>query len=121
VKSDRLIWYWFPVAGYALVIFSFSALPGYAVNPPFPWSDKIYHLLEYLPFGFLVLRALAGQKRMSLVPALLTAFFVVTLYALSDEIHQLFVPGRQFDVMDLTFDALGGFLGFVPYSLLWRT
>jgi VanZ family protein len=29
------------------------------------------------------------------------------LYALSDEIHQFFVPGREFDLWDLAADSLG--------------
>ncbi|MBU4129066.1 VanZ family protein, partial [bacterium] len=29
------------------------------------------------------------------------------LYALSDEIHQFFVPGREFDLWDLVADSLG--------------
>ena len=35
------------------------------------------------------------------------------LYALSDEIHQLFVPGRSFQLQDLLVDAAGLLLGIV--------
>ena len=118
MTGKRFFWYWFPVLCYAVVIFSFSALPAVDIKPPFPWSDKTYHFIEYAPFGFLVFRAFVWEKARRILPALLLAFFVVVLYALSDETHQLFVPGRQFDFTDMTFDALGGFFGFLP--LLWR-
>jgi VanZ family protein len=34
-----------------------------------------------------------------------------TAYGLSDEIHQLFVPGRRFELLDLVADGVGGLLG----------
>jgi VanZ family protein len=114
----RLFWVWFSVVGYAIVIFSFSALPADDLKPPFPWSDKVYHFLEYAPFGALVFRAILRSKAQTVLPSLLTSFFVVVLYALSDEIHQIYVPGRTFDLSDLAVDALGGFFGHLPY--LWR-
>ena len=38
------------------------------------------------------------------------------LYALSDEIHQLYVPGRTFQLMDLALDLLGGVIGLIIYE-----
>ncbi len=37
------------------------------------------------------------------------------LYALSDEVHQLFVPGRAFQLIDLTNDLIGVILGILLY------
>jgi VanZ family protein len=34
------------------------------------------------------------------------AVVLAALYGISDECHQLFVPGRQFDVRDMVADAL---------------
>ena len=36
-----------------------------------------------------------------------------TLYAISDEIHQIFVPGRAFMIFDIFIDSLGVFLGII--------
>ena len=52
------------------------------------------------------------------LPTLLLALFMVSLYALSDEIHQLFVRGRQFDLFDALFDVIGAASGSLLY--LWR-
>ena len=35
------------------------------------------------------------------------------IYAISDEIHQLFVPGRAGQVRDVLIDSAGSFLGII--------
>jgi VanZ family protein len=40
------------------------------------------------------------------------------LYALSDEVHQIFVPTRNFQVCDLIVDALGALLGLYLFQWL---
>lgn len=40
------------------------------------------------------------------------------LFALSDEIHQLFVPGRAFQVVDLVIDFLGSLFGVFLFTRL---
>jgi len=46
------------------------------------------------------------------------AFAFCVLYALSDEIHQLYVPGRTFQLLDLGMDTLGALLGTLAAQLL---
>ena len=43
----------------------------------------------------------------------------IALYGLSDEIHQLFVVGRNFDVLDLFVDTIGGLSGCLIMSYLY--
>jgi VanZ family protein len=45
------------------------------------------------------------------------AVFLAWLYALSDEFHQLYVPGRTADWTDILFDWLGAAVGA---WLWWR-
>ncbi len=40
------------------------------------------------------------------------------LYAISDEVHQLFVPGRGAQVSDVLIDSLGAFLGIGMYKMV---
>ena len=42
------------------------------------------------------------------------------LYALSDEFHQTFVPGRVADPWDLFCDALGAVVMLLAFAWLWR-
>lgn len=117
LKKEQL-WAWLLVVLYAFVIFVLSAQPGKYVPEFFPGSDKLAHLLEYFPFGFLVIRAFVKGSNMAFGrEALLMSIFVIMLYSLSDETHQLFVPGRQFDLMDMFFDTVGGIAG--SYSHRW--
>ena len=49
------------------------------------------------------------------------AFAISVVYAASDEIHQLFVPGRSGEVRDVLIDSLGAAIGIVIISYLHRT
>jgi VanZ family protein len=109
--------FWLPVVLYALVIFSCSATPGQYVPELFPHGDKLLHFLEYLPFGLLIRRAFIKTSSSVERNSLLLTLLVVIFYALSDETHQLFVPDRQFDLLDAFFDTLGAWTGSLLY--LW--
>jgi VanZ family protein len=74
-------------------------------------SDKSLHALLYSGLGALLVRARAGGWRRPVTRGIAAAAVVVaTLYGISDEIHQYFVPPRQADVRDILADALGASL-----------
>lgn len=76
-------------------------------------SDKLAHAVLYGGLGFLVMRAFCptrcGGRRWAW--CLFCTVASVAIYGLSDEVHQLFVPHRTFDLMDLVADVAGGTLG----------
>ena len=45
--------------------------------------------------------------------AVLTAQLISTGYASTDEIHQMFVPGREGKVFDVMIDSCGAFCGIM--------
>jgi len=49
----------------------------------------------------------------------LLAFTASTLYGLTDELHQFFVPGRTSDVGDLLMDAIGSILASLLFMYLF--
>jgi len=108
---------WFPVAGYALLIFllsSASDLP----SLPGGMSDKAAHALIYSGLGFLLARAIAGGLGRPLPPwTLPIATLLAVAYGVTDEFHQLFVPGRHFDLGDLAADGAGAAAGAVAMWL----
>jgi VanZ family protein len=86
---------------------SFSKLP----EVPGGFSDKTLHAGEYAVLGVLFARGLAGPRWLSLTfPHVAGAVILAALYGVSDEFHQLFVFGRQFDVSDMMADGLGASL-----------
>lgn len=96
-----------PSLVYAAGIFYLSSIPGADVPPPFPHFDKLLHFILYAGFAL----TLAMGLRFKWV------LLVVAVYGVSDEIHQLWVPGRSGDVADWVADVLGG----TAYLLIkWR-
>jgi len=83
---------------------------------------KLAHFTEYAILVLLVWRALRHTRRTAPPPPgwtwrhPLLAFVLVGLYAISDELHQTFVPTRQGSYCDVLIDASGAAVALV---LLW--
>ncbi|MBI3617018.1 MAG: VanZ family protein [Candidatus Omnitrophica bacterium] len=109
----KFLKFWFPVFLYSGIIFYASSRPD--VKPPLGIKniDKAIHVLEYLPFGFLLARAFIQQWPAVKIWQVVTICSL--LYGISDEYHQGFVPGRESSVMDAVADTIGGFLGVWIY------
>ncbi len=83
-----------------------SSLRGNEVpEMPFRFGDKLVHGLEFGLFGMLLFRAFRFPGSHP-NPYRMTLLFGI-LYAASDEIHQLFVPGRFCSVGDFIVDSAG--------------
>jgi VanZ family protein len=106
----RAIVLWSPVALYMAVIFQLSARSDVALPPGI--ADKPTHTIAYALLGVLFVRALAGglPARITLRVALL-GIALTTAYGVTDEIHQMFVPGRHAEWQDVLADAVGGAIG----------
>ena len=101
---------WGPVWLYMAALFYASHQPDITV--PSALSDTSWHSLAYTVLGALMVRALAGGFGAPVAPA--TALLGVALtaaYGGTDEIHQMFVPGRYADLRDVAADAIGGAIG----------
>lgn len=73
---------------------------------------QISHLAEYGLLALLAARAVSWKEpRKRLIITLLGVLLGCFLYGLSDEIHQLFVPGRTFQTADLMLDLAGSLVG----------
>ena len=68
---------------------------------------RVAHLVEYAFLGGLLWRALNLTFRLGAPGLYIWAFSLSFLYAVSDEVHQAFVPGRTASFLDLGLDALG--------------
>lgn len=104
----RLLSLWLPVAGMAAAIFAVSSV-GSLPELPARVTDKMMHGSVYAVFAVTWVRALAGGRWDGVTVRVAVASVVaVTLYGVTDEFHQWFVPGRTADVRDLAADGLGG-------------
>ena len=118
----RSLVYWVPAVLYAGVIFFFSAqshpedqLPSFLLRNV---SDKVLHAVEYGILSLLCYRAFRGAAgpavaRQAVVLAIVTA----SVYGLTDEVHQAFVPLREASWQDWLADTIGAVIG----AMSWRS
>ena len=73
---------------------------------------KTAHFTEYAVLGFFTYKAVSCDV-LDRKKAVLTAQLISTGYASTDEIHQMFVPGREGKVFDVMIDSCGAFCGIM--------
>jgi VanZ family protein len=100
---------WLPVAVWAGVIFTLSSIP--ALDSGLGTWDAVLrtfaHFAEYGILGALLYRALRRG------PA---AIALGSLYAVTDEVHQVFVSGRHGSLLDWLIDTAGVAAGVLLLS-----
>ena len=101
---------WIAVLLWAAVIFALSSIPslGTGLGTLDLVLRKLGHMTEYALLGALIARALGAHPGVAIA--------LGSLYAVSDEIHQSFVRGRQGVWYDVVIDTVGVTIGV----LLWR-
>lgn len=112
--------YWLPVIvwmGLIFVLSSQSDLPRYPTRLIDLLTKKLGHLSEYAVLAILAQRALTRGGVRASSPLLAVALSVA--YALSDEYHQLHIPGRNGNLWDVVLDALGAVSG-LAFFVWWR-
>lgn len=71
-------------------------------------SRKLAHLIEYGVFCFLLYRSFGNHNRICWRPQLaFWSILAAAAYSLTDEFHQLFVPGRGASLVDCAIDTIG--------------
>ncbi len=146
LKFRRFTIYWLPVFLWAALIFSVSGdkksshHSSRIIEPIVRWlipdiSDeavqstvfairKAAHVTEYAVLALLLWLGLRGPK-LTRAPGwpekiALWAWGGAVLFAISDEIHQRYVPGRQGTVLDVIIDSIGAAVGLLALWLLGR-
>lgn len=100
----KMIW-WLPTAAYMGLIFYLSSKTGDDISIPTP--DYVAHAVEYFGLSFLWAVSLRATTNLSRRQIALTAILAASLYGVSDELHQSFVPGRFATVSDWLADTVG--------------
>src|SRR5574337_876765 len=112
---EKALFYWAPALIYAATIFYLSSLPKpHEQLPEYlrDVSDKLLHVAEYGILGVLWYRVFrwASGPRIA-ASAVLWAIVAGSIYGITDEVHQAFVPMRTASLLDWIADALGSAIG----------
>ena len=115
-KLRIFFFYWLPPIVYCLAIFFQSSFPGPERMPDVRFLDKLLHFGAYAVLGILFFRAyetlpLKNNRNLLIFISIVSA----TLYGVSDEIHQYFVPFRHADLMDVVANTMGSICGVYIY------
>ena len=111
------------VLSWMALIFTSSAIAFPDADPKRPKAlydyifDKDMHILLFGGLAFLW-RSFLCRYPLKFRAVALWALIFTFLYGVSDEYHQLFVPGREASAYDLLFDVIGG-LGGVVFYMVW--
>ncbi len=83
---------------YTFLIFSLSSIPGRDIPSKVSSISLLLHFILYFFYGITLFFFFRYRAFVSLIFGI--------LYALSDELHQYFVPGRDCDPVDFLVDSL---------------
>lgn len=115
----RRFWVWGPAWAMMALIFAMSSVSRLPAASAI-LDDRVWHALTYGTLAASLLRGVATAAWQGVtVKRVLVAALLATLYGVTDELHQLFVPGRVADFSDLTADAVGA-TGAVFLLWCWR-
>lgn len=104
--------YWLPVIIYCGLIFMQSSYPASEKLPQFSGADKLWHCIAYALLGMLFYRAFGATPiDLNDKGLLLLSIGCASIYGLSDELHQYFVPARQASLADVGADICGVVVG----------
>ena len=114
-----LLLLWLPLISYMAAIFLLSAQRTERVKL-FPYPNFL-HVVEYFVLALLMFRVVNGgfRRKIGIKSSTLVACFSI-LYAVSDEFHQSFVPGRYADPWDVLSDFVGIVVGLLAIFAFQR-
>ncbi len=119
-KITNIITLWFPVFIWCAIIYYFSSIPNLKSDLPNQLDlifRKIAHMAEYGILTVLLFRAYFRSNGFTIKKSISSAIIFALTYAFTDEYHQLFVLGREGNLVDVFIDSLGVFFtAFLIYK-----
>lgn len=114
IKSWAAVFFW------CAIIYYFSSIPSLKSDLPNQLDlifRKIAHMAEYGILTVLLFRAYFKSNGFTIKKSISFAIIFALTYAFTDEYHQLFVFGREGNLVDVFIDSLGVFFAaFLIYK-----
>lgn len=117
-KSKNFFHWMFPAYLWAAIILFLTSYP--KVEIPiltFSAKDKLAHFVVYCILNLLFLRGLSRYSTNKLLNALKKGTTFCIIFAIFDEMHQIFIPGRFADFRDGLANIIG--VCFAPLIFIW--
>ena len=83
-----------------------------------PYVRKIAHFSEYAVGAILIYLLLYTFPKVSSKIRNVSSIIITIIYAISDEIHQLYIPGREGKIVDVYIDTLGIITGVIFINII---
>ena len=102
--------YYLPSLFFMTFIFYLSSRQRVEVSEVYLIQFAIFKTLHVIEYGFLYIinyRALKNLRRRPAWQNQIDAFIITFFYAITDEIHQVFVPTREGRMRDIVIDLIG--------------
>lgn len=141
IKKYKHLILWIPTVAVMIIIFYFSSRTAGESHNQSSWVAELIsglfnvdgkllsvviaivrrlaHFSEFLLLGITVVFALRGYKIKKIKMIFLGAL-ICLIYAISDEIHQSFVPGRAAQLSDIAVDFSGSLFGIGLTMILFK-
>lgn len=74
------------------------------------------HAFEYFVLGILVMNVLSNNNIKNNI--IIISVSLCFIYAITDEIHQVFIPNRTFEYLDIFLDLVGSLLGSYLFKIV---
>lgn len=102
-------------------MFVLTSIPSKGL-PAFGVSDKFEHALAYFVLTVLFAWYILVKNNFSwnIKSKSLFVIVVISLYSFFDEIHQILIPGRYFDWLDLLANKIGILAGFLFSRFIYK-
>ncbi len=105
-QTIRTISLWLAI-GWMVTLFFLSSQSHLPTPDLFAYQDKLFHTLAYGMLGVLLLMSFRYEAPSYTGIQIALAAGIASLYGISDEVHQSFVPGREADIFDWVADTVG--------------
>lgn len=120
LKAHRKRLVYLPLIVYWIILLIATSIP----TDDFPRvlmtvGDKVKHFAAYFILGGYLTIAFSVQERFPLLRKyfIIAAILAATVYGLIDEIHQAFIPGRFYELLDWVADIFGASVGSLIVGL----
>ncbi|MCG6913226.1 VanZ family protein [bacterium BMS3Abin03] len=121
LEKRKVTLVYLPLILYWILLLIFTSLPAKDL-PSIGVYDKFEHLGAFFGLSVLLSLGFLYQNKYPLLKKYfwLSAFLIICFYGFLDEIHQLYVPGRDCDILDWTSDAIGALAGTILVKYLLK-